>query len=245
MKRVVIVGATSAIAEHVARLFARDRSELFLAARNEERLASMASDLTVRGATRVSTMALDMNDIERHAAMWSAARDALGSVDALLVAYGSLPDQRASEGSVEITLREFSTNATSVIALLTRVAGDFAAAGSGCIAVITSVAGDRGRASNYVYGAAKGAVSIFLSGLRNRLAGRGVAVLTIKPGFVDTPMTAHLPKNRLYAQPEQVARAIYRAMRSGRDVAYVPGFWRWIMMVIRAIPERRFKRMSL
>ena len=111
--------------------------------------------------------------------------------------------------------------------------------------VISSVAGDRGRQSNYVYGSAKAAVTTFLQGLRNRLHPAGVQVLTVKPGFVDTPMTSAFPKGPLWASPEQIARGIHRAIQKRKDVVYLPGFWRLIMRVIREIPEAVFKRLSL
>ena len=156
-----------------------------------------------------------------------------------------MPDQKACEASVELTLREIDTNALSVIALSTLLAQDFAAQGSGTLAVISSVAGDRGRQSNYVYGAAKCMLDLFLQGLRNRLARQGVHVLTIKPGFVATPMTAAFPKGALWAKPEVIADGIVRAIAAQRDVVYLPGFWRLIMLVIRHIPEAIFKRLSL
>jgi short-subunit dehydrogenase len=137
------------------------------------------------------------------------------------------------------------TNGTSVIALLTLLANRFEAQGHGTLAVIGSVAGDRGRQSNYVYGTAKGMLAIFLQGLRNRLHRRGVNVLTIKPGFVDTPMTAGFEKGPLWASPEQVASRIIVAIDKGWDVVYAPAFWRLIMLVITTIPERVFKRLSL
>jgi len=156
-----------------------------------------------------------------------------------------LPDQRECERSVAKTLEAFQTNAISTIALLTEIANRFEARGRGVIAVISSVAGDRGRQSNYVYGAAKGAVNIFTQGLRNRLAKKGVAVVTIKPGFVDTPMTAHLPKNALFASPEYVGARIFKAIERREDVVYVPWFWFFIMTLIRHVPERIFKRLNL
>ncbi|PJF35218.1 MAG: short-chain dehydrogenase, partial [Candidatus Thermofonsia Clade 1 bacterium] len=131
------------------------------------------------------------------------------------------------------------------ISLITLLANHFEAQRQGCLAVIGSVAGDRGRASNYIYGAAKGAVALFMGGVRNRLAKVGVSVLTVKPGFVDTPMTAHMKKNALFAKPEQVAKRIYTAMLKGEDVIYVPSFWMLIMFIIRNIPERIFKRLNL
>jgi short-subunit dehydrogenase len=132
-----------------------------------------------------------------------------------------------------------------VIALATVLANRFEAQRSGSIAVISSVAGDRGRQSNYVYGAAKGAVTLLLQGLRNRLSKSGVQVLTIKPGFVDTPMTAEFKKGALWAKPDDIAHGIVSAIDRRRDVVYLPGFWRLIMLIIRHIPEPIFKRMSL
>ena len=186
-------------------------------------------------------------DTRTHAASgpWRAAWEVLGEVDVVLIAYGTLPDQRACEQNVAAALEAFEINALSTIGLLTHLANRFEQQEHGTIAVISSVAGDRGRQSNYVYGAAKGAVTIFLQGLRNRLHRAGVSVLTIKPGFVDTPMTAHLSKNALWSRPQAVAQAVHRAIRTHRNVVYVPGFWRLILLVIRSIPERVFKRLKL
>jgi decaprenylphospho-beta-D-erythro-pentofuranosid-2-ulose 2-reductase len=163
----------------------------------------------------------------------------------VLIAHGTLPDQRRCEESVAETLAALEVNLTATIALLTLLANRFEAARQGCIAVITSVAGDRGRQSNYVYGAAKGGVERFLQGLRNRLFRSGVAVITIKPGFVDTPMTAGVVKNALFASPRRVGRAIYRAIEARRRVVYIPWFWRPIMFLVTALPESIFQRLRL
>lgn len=244
-RRVLVAGATSAIAEETARLFAAEGAALFLAGRNEARLAAVADDLRARGAASVGTFALDFNDVACHAALLDAAEGAMGGLDVVLVAHGTLSDQKACAASPEETLRELATNFTSAAALLTLVANRFEARKAGVIAVISSVAGDRGRQSNYVYGSAKAGLSAFLSGLRNRLFKSGVAVVTIKPGFVDTPMTAHLPKNPLFASPGKVGRAIHAAIGARKDVVYVPGYWRLILAIIRAVPERLFKRLGL
>jgi len=245
MQKILIVGATSAIAEATARLWAAHGEALFLVGRRADRLAIIAADLRVRGAAAVHCLTLDACDTPAHAGMLAAAKAALGNIDVALIAHGSLPDQKACEASVELTLREIDTNALSVIALSTLLAQDFAAQGRGVLAVIGSVAGDRGRQSNYVYGAAKGMLGLFLQGLRNRLARQGVHVLTIKPGFVDTPMTAAFPKGALWAKPEAIADGIVRAIANKRDEVYLPGFWRLIMLIIRHIPEAIFKRLSL
>jgi len=240
--RLLIIGATSAIAQEAAKCFAADGAEMFLVGRSAQKLQAVASDLTVRGAKRVETFVVDLDDFERHAAMLDAVIAAFDGIDAALLAYGTLGDQRKCELSVAETMREFTTNCTSVLAVLTLLANYFEGQRRGCIAVITSVAGDRGRRSNYVYGAAKGAVSLFLQGLRGRMSSAGVCVLTIKPGLVDTPMTAGIKKGPIFASARAVGQGVYRAMQARKEVVYVPRYWRLIMLVVRTIPERAFKR---
>jgi short-subunit dehydrogenase len=244
-KRLLICGATSAIASAAARCSAAAHDLLFLVGRNPEKLLAVADDLRVRGAAQVETFVMDMNDIARHGMLIDECQRRLGGIDAVLIAHGTLPDQAACQASFEATRAELETNFMSVVSLMTHAGNYCERQGKGAIAVISSVAGDRGRQSNYVYGTAKGAVSIFLQGLRNRLHRRGVRVITIKPGFVDTPMTADFPKNPLWADPASVGRGVYRAMAGGREVVYLPWFWRPIMLLIRVIPERVFKRLSL
>ncbi len=243
--KIAIIGATSAIAHETARCFARDGAELFLVARSEEKVQAVADDLTVHGAKQVETFLLDLNDLSRHQELFDKAVITLNGLDILLIAHGTLGNQRKSELSVEETLKELNTNFTSVISLLTIAGNYFEQQKRGCIAVISSVAGDRGRQSNYVYGTAKGGVSVFLQGLRNRLAKSNVKVITIKPGFVDTPMTAAVKKGPLFAKPATVGRGVYEAMKQGKDVVYLPFFWRFIMLIVKSIPESIFKRLSL
>lgn len=245
MQKILVVGATSAIAEATARLWAARGDALFLVGRNAARLETIAADLQVRGAASVSCFNMDATETAAHAAMLDAATAAMGGLDIALIAHGTLPDQKACEASVELTLKEIDNNGLSVIALATLLGARFEAQGHGTIAAISSVAGDRGRQSNYVYGAAKGMVSLFMQGLRNRLVKQGVQVLTIKPGFVDTPMTASFKKGALWAQPDDIARGILQAIEKRRDIVYLPGFWRLIMLIIRHIPERIFKKLSL
>lgn len=245
MRKIMIIGATSAIAEATARLFARKGDRLFLVARNAERLHAMADDLRVRGADRVGTAVMDVLDYQRHADVAGEAEAELDGLDTVLVAHGTLPDQEACQRSFEQTRHELEINCLSVISLLTHLANRFEAQRYGTLAVVSSVAGDRGRQSNYVYGTSKAAVTSFLQGLRNRLYPAAIHVLTVKPGFVDTPMTTRFSKGPLWAKPETVAAGIYRAIERRRDVVYVPGFWRLVMLVIRAIPEPLFKRLKL
>ena len=246
MKKILIVGATSAIATACARQWAAQKAEFFLVARDTAKLAQVAADLVSRGAAAVHTHALDLNQFDAHVGMLDACQRAFGSLDVALIAHGTLPDQKACERDVEVALREFSTNGLSVIALLTVLANRMEEQGRGTIAVISSVAGDRGRQSNYLYGTAKGAVTIFCEGLRARLFKMGVHVLTIKPGFVDTPMTKGLPlPAALVASPDKVAVSICRAVERKANAVYVPIFWWAIMLVIKWIPDSIFKKLKL
>jgi decaprenylphospho-beta-D-erythro-pentofuranosid-2-ulose 2-reductase len=244
---VLIIGATSAIATEVGRTYAEQGGRLFLVGRNNERLDALADDLRVRGARQVDTLAADLTEHDRHPEIVTAALDALPELAVVLVAHGVLPDQPACEASVDASLQSMDVNFISVVSLLTPLANALESRGSGTIAVISSVAGDRGRQSNYVYGAAKSGLDAFLQGLRNRLCKSGVHVLTIKPGFVATPMTAHIEGRGgpLWAQPEDVAAGIVKAIEKQKDVVYLPSFWALIMLIIRNIPEKIFKKLSL
>lgn len=246
MKKVLIVGATSAIANACARLWAAQGAELFLVGRNTEQLQLIAADLRVRGAARVEVHELDLNHFDAHEAMLQACFELLDTLDVALVAHGTLPDQQACERDAVLALQEFSSNGLSVIALLTRLGNRLEAQGSGSLAVISSVAGDRGRPSNYLYGSAKAAVSAFCEGLRARLFKSGVHLLTVKPGFVRTPMTQGLKlPGLLLAEPEAVAGDILRSIERRASVRYTPWFWWPIMQLIKSIPVLLFKRMSL
>lgn len=248
MNNILIFGATSAIAEATAREWVRRGCSLFLVARNAAKLGAVHDDLRTRAAPgqRVEMALADLNDFSRHAQLIEEADRALGGIDVALIAHGSLPAQAECERSVDKTMAELTTNGLSVVSLLTLLANYFEPRGRGTIVAISSVAGDRGRKSNYVYGAAKGMVTLFLEGLRNRLAGKGITVVTIKPGFVDTPMTKDFDRSGpLWVQPPAIAQGIVRSVARRRDVAYLPWFWQFIMFVIRHIPERIFKHMSL
>jgi decaprenylphospho-beta-D-erythro-pentofuranosid-2-ulose 2-reductase len=188
---------------------------------------------------------MDLNDIDSHAAMLDVADAAMGGIDTVLIAHGTLSNQKACEQSVEETLAEIRTNALSSTSLLTHIANRFEAKQAGTIAVISSVAGDRGRASNYVYGSAKAMVTAFTSGLRQRLNKSNVAVVTIKPGFVDTPMTASFKKGLMWTKPAAVAASIINAIDKRKGEIYIPSFWILVMGVIKLIPQIIFKKLSL
>lgn len=227
------------------RLLAPEGASFFLVARNAARLDSVANDLVTRGAATVFAEAMDLNPTEAHPALLQHAVNLLGGLDCALVAHGVLGDQSAGEKDFSAAAACLQTNFISAASLVTWLANYFAAQYHGTIAVLSSVAGDRGRKSNYIYGSAKAGLNAFLDGVRNRVDRDGVQVLTIRPGFVATPMTAHLPQGPLFASPDAVARDILRAIQSRRDVLYTPWFWRWIMALICMIPEWKFKRMDL
>lgn len=245
MKKILIIGATSAIAEACARRWAGPESALFLVGRNQVKLAQVTADLRARGAD-VQDYVLDINELNGHEALLDACYERLREVDIALIAHGTLPDQKACEQDADLAVREFTNNGLNVIAFLTRLANRMEVHGRGSLAVISSVAGDRGRPSNYLYGSAKSAVTSFCSGLRARLFKSGVHVLTIKPGFVDTPMTQGLELPRaLVVSADKVAGDIVNAIEKRRDTLYTPWFWRLIMLVIIHLPNIAFKRLSL
>lgn len=246
MKRILIIGATSAIATACARIWAEQKAEFFLVARDADKLSQVADDLLTRGASQVGCFTMDVLDSSQHGVMLESCLEQLYQIDIALIAHGTLPDQAACEQDPILAMREFAINGTSVIELLTPLANQFARQGCGALGVISSVAADRGRATNYLYGSAKAAVSTFCQGLRVRLFKQGVSVTLIKPGFVDTPMTQGLAlPSALVASPEKVATQIVMGIESGKAELYTPRFWLIIMLIIRQIPDFIFKRMNL
>ena len=244
-RKVLVLGATSAIAMATMRIYAARGCVFYLVGRNEERLRTVASDLQVRGGSATHVCVLDLDDTGKHEAMLRDADERMDGIDVVLIAHGVLGEQAAAEQDYGRAEQVFRTNLLSAVSLITWLANYFTARKRGTIAVISSVAGDRGRKMNYVYGASKAGLSAFLQGVRNRVDRLGVHVLTIKPGFVATPMTAHMPGGILFATPERVARGIVRAIDRRKDVVYLPGFWRAIMGVVKSIPEPIFKRLNV
>jgi len=245
MKHILIIGATSSIATATARRWASQGHRFYLLGRSEDTLQALGADLSVRGASHVSVGVFEAEAFLSHPALLDAAIAELQGLDLVLIAHGSLPDQGRCERDFAYALAEFNVNALSVLSCLTHLANRLEAQRHGTLVVLSSVAGDRGRASNYLYGTAKAAVTIFCQGLGPRLAKSGVRVLTVKPGFVDTPMTAHLKKGLLWAEPERIACCIDEGLARSRHVVYAPGFWRLIMWVIRIIPSGIFSKLSL
>lgn len=244
---ILIIGATSAIATATARLYAQQhKASLFLVGRNAEALATLQQDLTVRGAQKVDVAVTDLNQIDQYDEWINQAFTAMTSIDLVLIAHGVLGDQAECEADVNAMLTMLHTNGTTSLAMLTLLANRMQQQRCGTLAFISSVAADRGRPSNYVYGASKAVVTTFMQGLRARMAKHGVNVLTIKPGFVDTPMTAAFDKNGpLWAQPEDIAKGIAKAVSKGKGEIYLPWFWRIIMGIIIHIPDVIFKKLNL
>ena len=243
MPTILIIGATSDIARASALAFGLEGWQVQLAARNEERLETIARDLSVRLGRPVSHYIYDALEPGGHRRLWDGLE---AKPDAVLCAVGLLGDQDKARHDSELAVEIINSNFTSLVPLLSLAADDFEARKSGTIIGLSSVAGDRGRASNYVYGSAKAGLTAFLSGLRNRLADSGVLVITVKPGFVRTSMTEGLKLSPLLtAEPAQVAADIVAAVKKGREVIYSRWFWRFIMLIIKALPERIFKKTSL
>jgi short-subunit dehydrogenase len=245
MKKVLIIGGTSAIAQALAAQLAQAGAALYLLGRSAPKLEVVAADLKARFGAQVGIGAIPFDDFAAHGPAIEQAVAALGGLDMAILCHGSLGDQKDCERDFKLAEAEFRTNCLGAMSFLSLLANRFEPQRAGQIIAISSVAGDRGRQSNYIYGAAKAGLSAYLQGLRNRLYPQGVKVLTVKPGFVDTPMTAHLKKGLLLASPQRVARDILRAAERDGCVLYTPWFWRWIMLIIRLIPEKIFRRLKL
>lgn len=240
----MIVGATSAIARATAAAFAAQGYDLYLAGRNVDELARIAADLAIRYQVKTGWGVFVAEALDSHARFFAQAVSSMGEMDGVVLAMGHLGDQQAARDfsvGAEVVLVNF----TAAASILSHCASYLEARRQGFIIGIGSVAGDRGRQSNYTYGAAKGALALYLQGLRNRLYGSGVRVITVKPGFVDTAMTYGLPGLFLVASPRYVGERIVRALGKSADVIYLPWFWRYIMLIIRNIPESVFKRLKL
>lgn len=241
MSAVLILGATSAIAQEVALRYAKRGDRVFVVGRSPDKLAALVARL---GPACVGSIAADLCDTNENEARIEAAVDALGGLDVALIAHGLLGDQIETEARWEAAHEVLSTNLLSVVSLLIPLANLFERKGAGRLAVMSSVAGERGRPRNYTYGAAKGALTLYLQGMRSRLWNRGVQVHTLKLGPVDTPMTASHEKNALFASAPVVADAIVQAVDGPGGEFFVPKFWGAIMGVVRSLPEPIFQRLG-
>jgi len=242
-KKILVLGATSGIAEATCRIWAAQGAQLFLVARNPEKLAAVAADLKMRGAAYVGSAVADLDDTDKHAELLAHAVNSLTGMDVAYLAYGILGDQPRAQQDFEHAAQILHSNFVAPVSLLTWLANFCVQRHAGVLAVISSVAGERGRKSNYLYGSSKAGLTAFLAGLRNRIDREGVTVLTIKPGPVATAMTAHM--NIRKADVNAVAASIVKAIDNRQDTLYVPAIFQPIMFVIRNIPERVFKKLNL
>jgi short-subunit dehydrogenase len=241
-KKILVLGATSGIAEATCRIWAAKGASLFLVARNADKLAAVAADLKSRGAHYVDTAVADLDDTSTHPELLAHAVNSLTGLDVAYLAHGVLGDQAQAEADFATAEQILHTNFTAPVSLLTWLANYCVQRHSGVLAVISSVAGDRGRKSNYVYGSSKAGLSAFLGGLRNRVDREGVTVLTIKPGPTKTAMTSAMPGSEKFADVNAVAKSIVAAIDAKKDTLYVPSKWALIMFVLTHIPEKIFKK---
>jgi len=243
MKNVLILGATSDMAQAIAKKYAAEGWSLTLAAREADLLEPIAGDLRVRTNLPVEAALFDATDFASHSGFYEGLAT---KPDAVICVFGYMGDQMAARTDFEEVRRTIDINFTGAVSVLNIVADDFEKRGYGAIAGISSVAGDRGRQSNYIYGSAKAGLTAYFSGLRNRLAKAGVHVMTVKPGFCRTKMTEQMDlPAALTAEPEQVAAAVFKGMEKKRNVVYTLWMWRYIMLIIRHIPEFIFKKMGM
>lgn len=244
-RKILVLGATSGIAEATCRIWATQGASLFLVARNADKLAAVAADLKTRGAAFVDTAVADLDDTAQHASLLAHAVNSLGGMDVAYLTHGILGDQQKAEQDFGVAAQILHTNFVSVVSLLTWLANFCVQRHSGVLAVISSVAGDRGRKSNYLYGSSKAGLTAFLGGLRNRVDREGVTVLNIKPGPVKTAMTSSMKGSEKFADVNIVAQAIAKGIDAKVDNLYVPFQWGPIMFIIQHIPESLFKKLNL
>lgn len=245
-KRIAIIGATSSIAEHCARIWAQQGLvELILVGRDQRKLEVVAADLLVRSPnTKIEIATSDFIDPDAI----QKTVDALftsGPIDIALIAHGTLPEQQDCQNNLTLNFNTLEINGISPVLYAEAFAQRMAKLNQGSIAIIGSVAGDRGRKSNYVYGAAKGLVTRYAQGLQHRFANTNVSVTLIKPGPTNTPMTAAMKGSENFASPEDVAKTIVSGIESKKAVIYAPAKWELIMMVIQHLPSFIFNKMNI
>ena len=244
-RRIMLVGATSAIVSAIGEEWARENTEFFLVARSRSSLAAVADRLTRAGGSVRGSAVFEAESVSASSSFFDESFAVMGSLDVVLIGHGLLVPQAECEEDLALALQQFYVNALSVMVIASQAGRLLAKQGYGKLVVISSVAGDRGRRSNYFYGASKGAVSIFLEGLSAQLHQHGVTVVTVKPGLVDTPMTVAYKKGFLWSTPAVIAPIVCAGVERGRAVIYAPSLWRWIMIVIRHIPSTLLRRLPI
>jgi decaprenylphospho-beta-D-erythro-pentofuranosid-2-ulose 2-reductase len=246
MSTVLVLGAGSTIAQETIRQLAEDKMNLILAGRRIDEIEILRSDLEIRYGIKASVKKFDALDFDHHEDFFNEVVEESNGIDGVLLMYGAMADQKEAEKSFSISRNMIDVNYTSAVSILNIAANYFEEKRQGFICAVSSVAGDRGRKSNYIYGSTKAGLSVYMEGLRNRLHESGVQVLTVKPGMVDTKMTYGVVKDSpLLASPTKVARDIHKGIKKRKDVIYTPWFWIIIMLIIKLIPEKIFKRTDI
>jgi decaprenylphospho-beta-D-erythro-pentofuranosid-2-ulose 2-reductase len=241
---IVIIGATSEMAKEVGRIYSQQKNSFLLIGRDSIKLQNIKQDFLARGATEVTINVVNLDDPSAYQSLYEFSCETFKQIDLLILAHGALPTQVEIENDIKSVEACARTNFLSYISILTIFANKFENQKSGSIAVFTSVAGDRGRRSNYIYGSFKAGVQTFLEGYSARLSRSDVHVLDIRPGMIDTPMTAHLEKNFLYSSSSYAAENIVSAISAKKAILYTPFFWRFIMLVIKGIPNKIFNKLN-
>jgi short-subunit dehydrogenase len=242
----LVLGANSLIAQAAAAKFASAGHEIIFSGRNKDELAKLAGDFNIRYKINCRAEYFDALDYSSHKKFLEDVLAKTPDLNYVLVAFGYLGTQEKAQSDFTEAHKVIDTNYTGVVSICELVAAEFETKKKGSIAIISSVAGDRGRQSNYMYGSAKAGLTEYSSGLRSRLNKSGVNVLTAKPGFVDTPMTYGMPLPKLLvASPQKVGGDIYKAMIKCKSVIYSPFYWRFIMMIVKSIPEFIFKKLKI
>ena len=244
LSKILVFGATSAIVKEILKLYANENLSFFLTARDNEKLKSISDELLSMGAEQVEIDEFDALNPESIDKTIDKCLSIFPDIDGVLIAHGILPDQKECETNYEAVKEAFEVNFLSAVKITTIMANYFEKRGRGFIGAISSIAGERGRQKNYIYGSTKGALTTYLSGLRQRMNNKGVKVLTIIPGVIDTPMTSKFPDRFFYTTPQKIAKKIKKAIEKDRDVIYCPNYWKYIMLLIRIIPERIFKQFN-
>lgn len=244
-RKILFLGGNSAIAKKIAIQLVKSEDEVCLAGRDKNEIERCCSDLQIRTGANVFSLFFDTNDLDSHSNFYDDLKNKWEMVDIVIAATGALGNQQEVQKSVNLMYNVIASNFIGIASILGLIISDMETKQQGQIVVLSSVAGDRGRQSNYIYGSAKAGINAFLSGVRNRVSKKNINVLTVKLGFVDTSMVFGKTGMFLVAQPEEVAKKIVNAMSKRRNIIYVPFFWKFIMLIIIAIPEKLFKRLSL
>jgi len=245
MKRILVLGGYSGIAQKVEEKWAHKGASFYLVGRDHSKLEVVRNHLKTLGANEVFIEQMDLTNLNEHRNILQRAINSLNGLDLLFVCYGILPNQKELEKEPIKIVENYNINTISLIHFVTIVANYFESKKTGTIAVVTSVAGERGRKSNFFYGSAKACVDVYLQGLRHKLSSSNIKIITIKPGVVDTPMTKDLDKKLLIASPEKVATDIIRGIDKGQLVIYTPWYWKYIMLIIKLLPQKIFNRLNI